>query len=353
MVNKKITFSILFILLFNIIYLLLASRPLGKEYHYEPEWETNILNNTDIPSVKSTYYFKLANKAGYFDVDGNITKLINIPENNKISISETFYAPYPLNAENTEFFDKFGNSKGFIKDAGFPFFVKDKIFLFLPDGSSFSRLNNIGNPLWTYSGVMPITAFAAKDTSTAVGFADGTIKVFDTLSGKLKLQYAPGGSDNPVILGIDITEDGEYIASLSGQDRQRFVLAHKENTQVKIIHHQFMSENYAHQSIVHFTNDEKSVFYNYKNGIGIFNLENEKTSKIPISSRIIKVEESENMVILLGKKDNLFTVYLVEKSNSLSGKFSFKAESAFIRADENNLYVGKDNSLSKINITKK
>lgn len=338
---------------FILFYLIFAARPLGKEYHYEPEWETSILNSTDKPSGKDTYFFKLANKAGYFDEDGTITKLITFPEGEKISISEDFYSSYAVNAENTEFFDKNGVFKGTIKEAGFPYFSENRIFLFLTDGCSVSRYDSQGNLLWTYYGVMPVTAFASKSVSTAIGLADGTIKVFDTQTGELKLQYAPGGSDTPVILGLDITEDGNYIASISGQDRQRFVLAHKENTQVKIIHHQFMAENYTHQCVVHFTNDEKSVFYNFKNGIGIFNLDTEKSSKIAINSRIINVQESDNMVIFLGKNRDLYSVYLVEKSNSLSGKFSFKADSAFIRADAENLYIGKNNSLSKINISKK
>lgn len=352
MKNKKIvvTFISLLVLL---LYLILAVRPLGKEYHFEPEWETSILSSTETKTPDNAYPFKLSNKIGYFDSDGNINRLIYCYPGTKATISKEFYITYQTDAQNTELFDKNGNSRGIIPVAGFPYLTDDRLFVFLPGGSSVSRCDDKGNVLWSYQGVLPITAFASKKTSTAIGTSDGTIKVFDTITGELVLEYAPGGSDNPVILGLDITDDGNYIASVSGQDRQRFVLAHKENTQVKIIHHKFLSENYAHQCVVKFTDNEKSVVYNYKNGIGIFNLDTEKSTDIKIDSRIISVEESENIVFFLGKEQNAYTVYLVEKSNSLCGSFSFNANSAFIHADDNYLFVGKDNSLSKIDISKK
>ncbi|MCQ2598091.1 MAG: hypothetical protein MJ181_09610 [Treponema sp.] len=353
MKNKKIIFAVLFVLFFTILYLILAALPLGEEYHFEPEWETSILNPVETSDSGKSYFFKLSNKIGYFDEHGHVTKLINIPENSKASISEKYYATYPLNAANTEFFTADGDIAGSITEAGFPFFVKDSIFVFLPGGCGFSKCDSKGNTLWTYNGVMPITAFSSKKTSTAVGTADGTIKVFNTETGEMTLEYAPGGSDNPVILGLDITDDGNYIASVSGQARQRFVLARKENTQVKIIHHNFLSDDYSTQCVVHFTNDEKSVFYNYKNGVGIFNIDSEKSTHIKEKSRIISVEESENLLFFMGKDQQNYTVYLIEKSNSLGGSFNFTADSAFIRSDNDSLYIGKNNSLSKITITKK
>ena len=353
MKNKKITFSVLFVIIFSILYLILAGRPLGKEYHFEPEWETSILSPVSVPDSDKIFSFKLSDKIGFFDEHGHITQTVSIPATFKASISNEYYSVYPLNAERTDFYDLSGNKAGTIEAAGFPHFVKDKVFVFLPGGCSISRCNNEGKTVWTYEGVIPITAFVCKETSTAIGLADGTIKVFNTETGDMTLEYAPGGSDNPVILGIDITADGNYIASISGQDRQRFVLAHKENTQVKIIHHNFINENYALQCLIHFTDDEKSVFYNYKNGLGIFDLENEKNTYIKIDSRIISVEESESMVFFMGVNKNKYTVYLIEKSNSLAGSFSFTADTAFIRSDNENLYIGKNNSLSKINISKK
>ena len=77
-----------------------------------------------------------------------------------------------------------------------------------------------------------------------------------------------------------------------------------------------------------------------------------KNYKIPIDSRIIDIAETENQIFLLGKKGTVNSIYILEKTNILEGKFSFEAENSFIRTKDNSLYVGKDNTISKILITR-
>ena len=44
---------------------------------------------------------------------------------------------------------------------------------------------------------------------------------------------------------------------------------------------------------------------------------------------------------------------ILEKTNTLEGSFSFKAETAFIQTGKDSLYVGKDDSISKISLERK
>jgi len=60
----------------------------------------------------------------------------------------------------------------------------------------------------------------------------------------------------------------------------------------------------------------------------------------------------DSIYFLLGKNKNEYTVYIIEKTNILTGSFSFEAESAFIKTNNNNLFVGKDATISKIVISK-
>ena len=54
----------------------------------------------------------------------------------------------------------------------------------------------------------------------------------------------------------------------------------------------------------------------------------------------------------MGNKDNEYTVYIIEKTDTLEGSFTFTAESAFIKTEGNDLYVGQDTTISKVKITK-
>lgn len=353
MKNKKtIRISILIAIFFTILYLLLAAKPLAKEYQYTPVWNISTSNPVvkQIPEDSTKFHFHLGQTLGFFTPQGDISLYQTFPS--KVSISDYYYAVYDSNAKNTPFYNQNGELVGTINKSGYPYFKNDLVYVFLAGGSSFTKCNSDGSESWTYEGTLPITAFAAKTDYTAAGFADGTIKVFNNKNGETESTYVPGGSDYPVILGIDISEDGQYVASISGHNKQRFVLSHREENQQKIIFHTFLDSDSPYQTVVHFCNDKNRVLYNYKNKLGIYDINAKKNTFVQLENKVLSVEENEDFVFLLGKDKNKYSVSMIEKTNTLAGSFSFTASTAFIHADENNLYIGKDNSISNLLISK-
>lgn len=338
-------------ILVTLLYLFLAPRPLGKEYQFTPVWKISILSqpvSDKIDNVKM--HFRLGQSIGYFTGDGQIT--LHEQFQDKVSISNTFYAKYSSDAVNTPFYTVNGDKAGEIQAAGYPYFAGDLIFVFLPGGASFAKCEFNGAISWRYEGTLPITAFTAKKNYVAAGFADGTIKLFDIQNGNCILSFAPGGSDYPVILGLDISDDGQYIASVSGHEKQRFVLAHREENQPKIIYHSFLKEGMPYRTLVHFTEDSSQIIYNYQGNIGVYNLKTQKENIIPVKQKITSIEETANFIFLLGHEKDDYTVYLIEKTNQYEGSFSFKANTAFIQTNGEELFIGKDNTISKIAITR-
>ena len=353
MKRKKIfPIFILLLLILTILYVLLAVKPLGKEYQFSPIWNINTDNPTvvSVPESKKKLYFHLNQSLGYFTEDGEISFYKTFPR--KVSISDSYFSVYSPQANNTPFYNKEGVEVGKIRANGFPYFSDDLIFVFLPGGSSFSKCSDNGTVEWTFEGTVPITAFAAKKNFTAVGFANGYIKVFDTKTGTLQLTFAPGGSDFPVIFGLDISDDGQYIASVSGYEKQRFVLSKREDSQQKIVYHRSLNSNLPYRTLVHFCKDNNRVVYDYEGSASIYSIKEDKNTILPISASIKDIAESDDIIYLLSKKDKNFTVYIVENPDNLEGQFSFTADNAFIKTDNNNLYIGKDNSISCISVTK-
>lgn len=350
--KKLVPIFILCLLLITILYVMLAVKPLGKEYQFSPQWKisTSTPSTTNNTTDAKQMYYRLNNSIGYFTEDGKIT--FNRTFNDKVSISDSYFAVYDSTASNTPFFNNKGKKVGEIKEYGFPYFKNNLIFVLLPGGCSFAKCDVTGNVTWNFEGTVPITAFAPKENYTAVGFANGYIKVFNTETGALLLTYAPGGSDYPVILGLDISDDGEYIASISGQDKQRFVLSHREGNQQKIIFHRFLDSKIFHRTLVHFTRDNNKIIYNYEGKIGIFDISKLSDTIIPINDQVIAIEETDDFICLLSRNKNKHTITIIENTNSVEGSFDFIADSAFLKTDDNNLYIGKDNSISKIVITK-
>lgn len=353
MKNKKtLSIYILIAVSFTILYLILASKPLTKEYQFTPEWKISALNPVVAKNSENSkpMHFMLGQSSGYFTEKGEITLYNSYPS--KIAMSDSYYALYSAEAKDVAFYDSEGKKSGTLEPVGFPYFQDDQIFVFLPGGNSIAKCNSNGKTLWTIENTIPITAFSSNKDYCAIGYANGNIKVYENEFGKCTMDYFPGGSDLPVILGISISKNGEYIASISGHNRQRFVVAKKINNQPKIIYHSFLKDETNERTLVYFTSDDSNIFFNYGKYLGIYNLETKKEACIPVDNRLISVQESNSLVYLLGKNKHTYTIYIVEKTNTLEGKFSFNANMAFIKTSGDNFYIGKDNTISKVIVSR-
>lgn len=347
--KKNSSIYIIIAISFTVLFLFLATKPLSKEYHFEPQWIVNISNPTlNKVDDKPLMYYRLGQTLGYITEDGELTINQTFPA--KVAISDYYFTTYDTNSKNINFYTPKGEKVGKFEAAGFPYFWKDQIFVFLPGGASFVKCNPDGTTKWTYEGTLPITAFNTKNDYSIIGLTNGSVKIFNNETGKMEDAFAPGGSDYSVILGCDISEDGKYIATVSGHDKQRFVLSYRNDNQIKIIYHNFLQTDDPQQTLVHFCDDGKRVLYNYKNNIGIYDFKNNISKTIPIDKTVISIKETEKLMVLLGKNKSEYTVYMIDKNNALEGSFSFQSKNAFINTDENSLYVGKDNSISKISL---
>lgn len=349
--KKHFGLAIFLIIFISIIYIFLAVRPLNKEYCFTPVWKISTANpviNTASSGKKT--HFHLGQTLGYFDDDGNISLYQTFPY--KVSISDVFFATYSSETDNIDFFKSNGEKAGVIEAKGFPYFVDNLVYVFLPGGCSFSKCSETGKVLWTFEGTFPITAFAAKENYTAVGLANGKIIVLNNENGTTEIDFAPGGSDYPVILGLDISDDGQYIASVSGHNHQRFVLSHREEKQQKIIYHRFFEHDSPYRTVVHFSRDGNRIFYNFANGLGIYNLEKKNERTIKLKNKLLTIKETDDLTVLLGKEKNTYTVSIIDNTDTIEGDFSFTADSAFVHAEGRNIYLGKDNSISKIAVTR-
>ena len=350
-IKKQLSFYITIAVILSVLYIIFSIQPIGKEFQFTPEWKIDVSNPTikENKNNSSVNYFKLSQTAGYFTSDGEVTNFITFPY--KASISDYYYTSYNSNNTSTDFFTPDGTKKGTITQSGFPMIVEDRIFVFLPGGSSFVKCKEDGSKDWEYDSTCPITAFYSAKNALVAGYADGTIVHF-TNEGDIIQNFQPGGSDYPVILAAALSNDGSYIASVSGQNRQRFVLAKKEGAQTKIVFHEYFPTNTKVQQIVKFSNDDRLCFYTCKNSAGIVDIKKKKSTHIPINGSAISLKESKDCFFLLTKKQKEYSVYIIEKFTSFTGCFQFQADAAFIETDEENLYIGKNSTISKIKISK-
>lgn len=317
-----------------------------------PEWTVDIskapVENTENLSL---HPFHLGNFQGYFSDDGQIASCTQIPY--RTTISSDYYALYSQDSQNIEVFDRYAQKAFTITGSGFPFIQEDRAYLFLPGGSSVAFIDKNGSWKNLFEYTSPITCFNSSEYGAVAGFADGVLCIFNS-EGDAVITTEPGGSDFSVILGADISKTGKYFACVSGQEKQRFVLYRQEENHSKIIFHEFFDESLTRQTYVHFSEKEGMVYYNYKNGLGIVNTETGEAFHIPVKGKVLDIQEStvSDSVFVLSRNGSTYTVMILENFYSKVGTFSFNAESCFIQADTNMLFIGRDNKISRITLSR-
>lgn len=331
----------------------LSWTPLQTELRLTPEWTVDINKAPDNMTTEARIPFRLLNKGGYFTHSGKIALIRTIPY--KAVFSPSYFALYSRDAQNTPLELPDGQEKCAIRGAGFPFIQEDRAFLFEPGGSSLGFVNTVDGGISSrYEYTAPITAFNSSKNGSAAGFADGQLIIFDK-HGKKRIELFPGGSDNPIVLGADISESGKMFACVSGLDPQRFVLYRDEVNYERIVFHDFMKKNLTRQTYVHFSKNDKYVYYDSVDALGIVDTEKLVQKTIPLAGMILDIQESpaaQSVYILsrIGKRN--YSVVILQDWNQKVGEFSFEADAAFILADSSALYVGRDNKISKLAISK-
>ncbi|MCR5046652.1 MAG: hypothetical protein K6A42_08750 [Treponema sp.] len=352
--EKIIPLKIMACVIISLAFFFFSWTPLQTELNLTPEWTSDINKGIEKDTNETLLPFRLGNKGGYFTHSGNIVSRQTIPY--KAVYSRYFYSLYERNADIISVYLPSGQKKCEIMGAGFPFIQEDRLFLFAPGGSSIAFVNSHdGNASAKYENTAPITAFNSSENGSAVGYADGQFLIFNK-HGVKKIELFPGGSDNPIILGADISKSGKMFACVSGVSPQRFVLYRDEGNYEKIIYHEFLSKNMTRQSYVHFCDNDKYVYYDAGEYLGIVDTEKCERKKVSLSGKILNIQESpvaESVYILSRIGQRYYTVTILENWTKKSGQFSFESDSAFILTDGNALYIGSDNKISKLALSKR
>ena len=353
--TKKKNLLIPLCIFIPVLYIILAARPLATELQFLPQWTidaaTPTYDKNDIPegAFENAIPFKLAQTLGYFTPDGNILTTVTFPY--KAALSPSHYALYGTNDKKIQVFNADGSKAGIIQHTGFPFFMEDKQYLFLPGGSSFSQLGKDGSVEWTYEGYAPLTAFSSSLSGCVAGFADGTITSFDN-DGNIDQTFTPSGSTWPVILGAAISNSGDLIACICGQGEQRFIVAKKSAGHTTIIHHEYFEHDVTRQLLVKFSKDGKTVYYDSGDGLGVVDCTTGKSKKIKTAGTVLSIQESADSkaVFVLSRDGDTCAIQIIEPFATYAGVFRFTAQSAFIAVHGADLFVGHDNTISKLNV---
>ena len=350
-IKKNKILTIIIVIIFILAYILFATKSTRNNIQLEPIWTMNVMNAEFEKTGDSVLPFKLGKNMGYFTENGKLCVFNTLKDNEMATITDDVYAIYDNNSTETEFHFFKQNESAVIKRAGFPFFENDRLFMMHPNGSGFSSYYKDGREKWDFEYYCPITSFQSTKNLVTIGFADGIIMILGP-NGNKRHVIQPAGSEYEVIFGTAISNSENYVACISGLNKQRLVLIDIAESTSKIIYHEYVEAETIEQSLVQFSEDEKYVFFNEKDCLVAVNIEETTSTKIPIMGKVMQIKESHDgqFYFVLSKNSGRSTVHILNKNMYNVGSFDFDDENAFIETDDANLYVGNGQEISKIAI---
>jgi len=360
--QKKIVY-VLFCIFFCLLYFFIATKPLEKHLHLQPVWTTDITKN--IPNTNTVFdnnetiqHFKLGQNLGYFDTNGKILLFKTFPF--KATISNSYWTLYAPDNASVNCYNPEQKLITTINATGFPYFKEKRLYVFHPSGNSFSSYNEDGTLAWSHDEPAIITAFDSSVNGTVAGYSNGKIFYTDA-SNENSTIFSPGGSNYEIIYGLSISPDGNYVAALCGLDKQRIIVAQISTSQTKIIFNEFLNTETRTQSLVYFSKNNKKVFINTKNDLVIVTLDTLSSSHLNIQGKIVNItecyckekDELQTIYAVLSKITEGYSVSLINNNDEYLGNFDFEAQNACLASEKNSLFIGKDTSISRIDLINK
>ena len=360
--EKKLPFVVLGSVIL-ILYLLFSNLPLKKEIQLLPQWTVdlkskyeslgpssndeslNFLTDGSLPFIQGNYLGRLY-------PDGTIAFIEHFSE--LATISNLYWAAYPYDAKNAVIHSMDNKESFLIAEEGFPFAIDDFLCSFFPGGNAFGFYDTEGNLLWEASHWSPLTAFSVSKEGIVVGYVDGNLRLF-SIDGKLLFSTYPAGSQYEVIYGAAISSDSSLLAAISGLDKQRFVLYALDGENSKIIFHEYLENQDIRERFMRFNTEKTKVYYETKGGLVAFSISEKKSEFMKLPGKICGMQELrfEKLLSVLSEENGLWYLTLLDDFNEIIAQFSFEAKTASLFSNQNGIYLGHDDFISKMEIVRK
>jgi hypothetical protein len=356
-----------------VVYFFLAVRPVPVETVLLPQWLSSLESNYPLyfdgtspvsgeqaENAEALLPFKLGNRFGYVDTYGRFS--VNREKKELFSLSETYWAEYNTVAavaaapQNIDIRDPQNEPVVTIPGArGYPLFLDGRLFMISGEQNSLEALDASGKPLWVYDFAAPITDIDAAAGFVLAGLLDGTVELLDG-NGKRVFFFEPGGSRLPVICACRISRDGTKIAIISGYDDQRFLYLEQFGDSYKVGYHEFLSDGFRRTVHLAFIDQDRRVVFERNGGIGIYDINGRSNVKIDLDGRVNGLDGSggDNLLFLItSQSESRKELVGIRLPDEIIMEAPFRSATAFLRRNENRLYVGGGGTLASFKLDRR
>jgi hypothetical protein len=303
-------------------------------------------------SISSPLPFRLGGLFGYFTEEGDILFAENVAYG--VALAPDAYATYDSQSEGFSIRSPSGKELSRVSAPGYPFFAAGRRFVVGPDQATVSELGENGASSWAYQFPSIVTAFDASPALAVFGLMDGSLLGFDR-SGKVVLDFAPGGSRIAGVYGVAVSPDGLYVAAITGADKQRLVVLEKRSTAYRVTYHRYLSSDYRRPVAIAFTSDGSRLAYESPAGIGIYDrgTREESVVSVPALPSLAQTARDGDLMVFLSKKGGKKRLVCTAAPDRRVVDLPLEADRAFVLAKGNAIFLGLDDRIVRMDLVER
>lgn len=335
-----------------VVYLFVASAPIGTETILAPIWLRSLDGNraaAGSPASGESIPFRIGEDFGYFDRDGAFFFVKETAD--RLSMSGELWALYPPTPETVEVRTVSGELRYSIAEKGYPYFADDRTFVIGPEQNSVVALDEGGKPKWRRDFPSHLTCADARAGLIAFGLLDGTIELFNS-EGERIFSFEPGGSRLPVIVSVKLSPDGRRLAVFSGLDPQRFLLLERSGHTYKVVHHEPAGAGFRRPIRSAFVGDADYIAFESESGLSVYGIKDRRTHQVPIGGRISAFEDLSGgpLFFCLVQRNGAEELVGIELPDGVFMRAPFRSESAFLARRGDRLYVSGASAIAALDL---
>jgi len=209
------------------------------------------------------------------------------------------------------------------------------------DGTGVSAYDARGARQWSYSFPCQLSAFAAGDDLVVGGTVDGWLEGV-SFDGSRAFSMAPGGSRLSVILGLGVSRSGDWVAAVSGIDRQRLVVLGRGGADYRVASHTYLETDYREPVRVIVMEDDRHVLYRRPDGIGVWAVDGTVDEVLPVKADDFDVamDAVRGISYLVARRGNKSEIVAFRLPATLLGRIALPDSSEYVRFSGSSVFIG-------------
>jgi len=355
--GRRSAVTILIAILALVSYFFICPEPLTPELSAIPRWKTVLppagagLPSSDRPAETTDgrqIAFSAGNIFGYFHTDGTLAFMAETPGSS--TLSDAMYITKPGNGSGSILKTPSHEDIRTIKDTS-PFFIAGRLFSAKADGTGVTSFNDYGEFRWSYIFPCQISAFASSGDLSVGGTIDGWLEGIDA-EGKKVFSFAPGGSRLSVILGTAVSGTGNWVAAISGIDRQRLVILGRGGADYRVTSHRYLESDFREPVRIVIMDDETHVLYRRNDGVGVWSVNGKVDGVLPVMAEDfdVSMDTTHGVSLLAARQGKSRSLTVFRTPSTVLGTIRLPDSTEYIRILDSSIFIGARTWIARLDL---